>query len=89
MLYGLRICVFCFVCDLLLVCLIVLCQCICVFCLWLVVRCCRVCLCYLLFCVRVLSWTCVGFVCDVLCGGAYVVLMVCVYLLKNDTVVCL
>ena len=48
---------------------------ICVFCLWLVVRCCLVCSWCLLFCVRVLAWTCVGFVCDVLCV-AYVVLMV-------------
>ena len=32
--------------------------------------------CSLCVCVCVFSWTCVGFVCDVLCGGAYVVLYV-------------
>ena len=34
----------------------------------------------MLICVRALSWKCVGFVCDVLCGVAYVLLMVCVFM---------
>ena len=66
-------------------------QCVSVFWLRLVVRCCMVCLWFLLFCVRVFCSTCVCFVCGGLYRVAYVYLMVCVSvcLLKDESVVCL